>query len=1226
MPLLRMPGDYGLHTLSRLYVDGMPMEDLQALYAVNTEILGADEAWTAPNRFWATNARPAESRVREVMEVALNTEKWVNYFSFRVSHFPCRWWIQWYNEKRGEWIDCRERARPRKQYQRAINHSVPARIPEGVVTNRHRHPQHFGEGHWRGAEAEVRAVKAKRFRIVLVRMERGKVPRNRHGKKVDYSLAVQDFQLGMKVKHPRDVPRRPIRTQHDPSTDTFASSNDLLGSPVSYSLREYRASDILWPSRQAMNGLTRPNREHDEAVWKCEPQPLSYAVVNLYVDARDGDGEPQNVDRFWLDPLTPGVHCNLYYSNDTLSEKKESSDEPLRYPAHQAHGTLRVNQNGILFPTTEFGYLDVDNTVVQWRPQATWWLGMEIQPQFASDDVGEYVFLDSQACTIRWRDQTLEVVVNGITLSRSEISFVHNERLSLIVGYDTERVHAFMPGWSAQAEAEGAQPRTIDDKSLRKYLRFGGNLVAPNENPGHGAVRIRGMVLKREPITEETAGQFWEDPESFFLKPDLDEDHEDHTHNSRLRYHPYYQTSGGTSLNPYGLVGGPGLAYEDVEWTPINRDYRLHRGYMQFDPTKAKFFKFEFTNLTPEPYTPVEVLSRRVKLFSADTATEAQRHHKTLGGQKKPPGGAGNQVNQQEGALVAYSDMARLITRTNPNRGYAEYTPTEALYARDPNAAARLRKASPVYNFHPWHRTGWSPRFVRRQRHFYETVEVEHKDKVAYFVGLKGLRMFTTDYTSVNDNEQYIYNFEDRLGLDDENDQFPWVPNGEYAGIVAPKTMPVGYVQSTSKILNSKRNVRAVQFASQQTRARQLLYDPDFNDTALQTWVPYQGATIEASEDMATDIGTTIRVVRQNAGGFWDFLETRYDDWRSIEETDLDPFLPAWDDLQGEAESTSVGGVEGSHYVQPSNGGRLYAAARVYAPDDLHGPLHVQIITETGEVLTDQQVEVQAGRVAEWYAAYSIGEGGQIIAPSTWDEKEAQVATWDAAEAEGTWIDLDATQRTVTGPVTVRLYQDGPASDVFYVDNLALYEDAIVWEFSNDDGTNWWPVYDIRNNPHGVFTFPDLTPETAEQNEGTNLRWRVRSYRPDMSVTSLVIRPWYSSLGLGVPYKEALEHGGPNITPYDQYPAITDHAPFKAWSKPVPEDWYFVHRRWLYQQHLIERPAEKTVVPEAIVPGDRGRPPLLDRPYLSDALVVISVNSEGLAYGDGLYGLGPYGQ
>jgi hypothetical protein len=160
-----------------------------------------------------------------------------------------------------------------------------------------------------------------------------------------------------------------------------------------------------------------------------------------------------------------------------------------------------------------------------------------------------------------------------------------------------------------------------------------------------------------------------------------------------------------------------------------------------------------------------------------------------------------------------------------------------------------------------------------------------------------------------------------------------------------------------------------------------------------------------------------------------------------------------------------------------------------------------------------------------------------------------------------------------------RVVQSGATTDVFYIDNIALYEDPIIWEFSNDAGQNWWPVYDIRNNPFGVFLFPDVLAETTDPSESTTLQWRVWGYRPDLHVTALLIRPWYSSLHLGVSPKMSIEYGGPNQTPYDQYPAVVDSPPFKTWSRPIPQDWWFTYRQWLLQQHDLIIPVEPPLEP-----------------------------------------------
>lgn len=58
--------------------------------------------------------------------------------------------------------------------------------------------------------------------------------------------------------------------------------------------------------------------------WLSKPNPSQFAIENLYFDLRD-DTEPVVVDRLYLDPATPGIWFNVYYSNDTVPGYNEDS-------------------------------------------------------------------------------------------------------------------------------------------------------------------------------------------------------------------------------------------------------------------------------------------------------------------------------------------------------------------------------------------------------------------------------------------------------------------------------------------------------------------------------------------------------------------------------------------------------------------------------------------------------------------------------------------------------------------------------------------------------------------------------------------------------------------------------------------------------------------------------------------------------------------------------------
>jgi hypothetical protein len=147
------------------------------------------------------------------------------------------------------------------------------------------------------------------------------------------------------------------------------------------------------------------------------------------------------------------------------------------------------------------------------------------------------------------------------------------------------------------------------------------------------------------------------------------------------------------------------------------------------------------------------------------------------------------------------------------------------------------------------------------------------------------------------------------------------------------------------------------------------------------------------------------------------------------------------------------------------------------------------------------------------------------------------------------------------------------------VDSIAVFEDAIVWEFSNDGGSSWWPAYDVRNNPRGVMIFPP-----PANGQGGQLVWRLQGYAPGLAVTGLVIRPWYSVWPTGVLPRPGGIGYGPNISPADHYAAVENDPRWQVSASPIPESWYFRTRQAL---GLVNQPPVTPAppVPPAFVIG-----------------------------------------
>jgi hypothetical protein len=62
--------------------------------------------------------------------------------------------------------------------------------------------------------------------------------------------------------------------------------------------------------------------------WLSKPNPSQFAVESLYFDVSNR-GNPVVIDRMLLDPITPGIYANVYYSNDPIPGRDDASWEHL---------------------------------------------------------------------------------------------------------------------------------------------------------------------------------------------------------------------------------------------------------------------------------------------------------------------------------------------------------------------------------------------------------------------------------------------------------------------------------------------------------------------------------------------------------------------------------------------------------------------------------------------------------------------------------------------------------------------------------------------------------------------------------------------------------------------------------------------------------------------------------------------------------------------------------
>jgi hypothetical protein len=100
--------------------------------------------------------------------------------------------------------------------------------------------------------------------------------------------------------------------------------------------------------------------------WLSKPNPSQFAVESLYFDVSDR-GNPVVIDRMLLDPITPGMYANIYYSNDPQPGHDDASWEHLLWDRVPATFECVRNQSHALPHPITAKYVKVEFSQLQAR-------------------------------------------------------------------------------------------------------------------------------------------------------------------------------------------------------------------------------------------------------------------------------------------------------------------------------------------------------------------------------------------------------------------------------------------------------------------------------------------------------------------------------------------------------------------------------------------------------------------------------------------------------------------------------------------------------------------------------------------------------------------------------------------------------------------------------------------------------------------------------------------
>jgi hypothetical protein len=957
-------GDNSLSPSSALLSDGLKVDNLAGL------VNGSQDSSMLGAKFWASGRRAINDTHRDVMEVSFGSKRLINRLLFQLGHFPQVARIE-YLDDNGDW-QAVTYAKPRPTFKRrkqvtrnltlkpvqiVVADSLPHKVDNAAITS----TQHFGKNHWVPYSIAITPVSASKIRFVITRNPRGNGPVNPLGNKVKYSVAIRNLQIGYRVGGKSDLHKPP------PDQEWWASSKDILGSRVVY-------STYLQDSLSAIDGDTA-------TYWRSEPQPFPFAVVNLFLDVRDSNGQAPVIDRFWVDPVTVGPICNVYYSDSDPTGDFDgvSSVIPDQWKTEIGNpGTTVDASTGNLVsinlgPDDQAGFV-ASNFYERVHYNEPWWVGVDARSLVDTTDTNSRPIVSMGTTQIVQDSGALKIIAPTGEIAQVDLDpeeFLLNSHFRLIAAYYPGDPASHRGPYLHLAYQLGDRDPVVDEISVQPLLDLDTPIkigLHPDDMSSDvAAMGVLGIVVKSESLTDDTADWFFDEGERFVAdapSPSLDRGT---AQNARLRMHPMFRSS---TTNIFGVVGGPGDRFGEMEWTPVTRDFTLRRGYLHLHPKKAKYWKFEMTQLVPEVYENFVTIDREALVFPPDIIAA---FNNVSGGNSttKDPSGVKTLANNFDN--LSYSDLLSHLS------DYNQPDAASALIVKDPGLAQDASKSGWIWTYKPWHIGFSAPQFIGTQVHRYEAIQVQHTTKVAFFAGLREITPYRVDYTFDDDTPEYVEHMLDDHFID------------ATTGVVQAE----GIIQATgangevtSKGFNSYRKIRAVQFATQETDAIQVLEDSDFVAPDLSRWTPYGDATLTriAQNDVLVNRGWFANT--------WGRLEALYPTWGDLDDT-------LYGALEGNNPTTGTaeGGIISRAYT-PVGSGKITAQVRLSADDTLSGPVIVEIIAANdSRVLASTEETVEVGGETLASVSYSnsalelTSGGGTHI--RTWGDLEDSLGTTD---------------------------------------------------------------------------------------------------------------------------------------------------------------------------------------------------------------------------------------
>lgn len=917
---------------------------------------------------------------------ALGTLRNINAITFKVAKVPCNWRVEYLDENTGRLLpvmskDGRVLSGTITEWARPKKHSPPeADFLQFDIASKERG--------WRRYAFDILPI---RTSVVLITLDRKlnvsqlfSLPNP-----VAYSVGLKDVSFWWRIVSEEDLP---------PDDEPIKVKN-LLGYTEKYE------AGSMHP------GLALDGSE--TAHWVSAPQPYADSVVPMYLDIRQ-DWDVSTgfyFDHLFLDPVWPGPRVNIYWSND------DSTGTAWFLSRRTATGTIQggakvVPKKGLVCSAAT-DRVKFQN-VRAFEIQRDWAIGCVYVPSYGSNVSGS---------TKRWLWQIELNSGNGLglcfdpvddsfkvidqwsnVLASFPVTFASGSERVLVLGYSWGEEDPDVPqGWylhfapvqypSVSYSYSVGTPFNHMDLAVTG-LSIGGNIDGTDQS-ARGT--IRHFWIRNDTWSTSYLDAFMQHPYEYV-----------NGIGSRDRSNGHYRCMFKASFwtDATARFGPDDGWWEAKEWTPIPRDYTLHRDLYQLPGVKAKYLKLEFTNLVKQPFsfswnqTPVLLEHRAFP-------DPLIRWYEGLSAKQKM---AIERFGFSPVFLNPFGNEAETRTPPVPQRASQGITTSGSITRLSTSWSSSDDEVAK----HRRHRLQSIPiRFMQKGRHQYAVEVVRPEKNEAYFVGLKNIILYRRNSTSQNHLADYIEEFEDNVAIAYTN-----------------MTRESGYLYATQQgqIFRSERlgfhnKIRAVQFAavtsdwwSRFTNDQILLRDvshlQDSANTRRTMVLGQYSGTFENQVMFAP--------ITSGAGAYGT---------RTKANIFINPSTGTWDSSESWDMSDSWDGA-----IDPfaTTGARVSAFVRIMVPD--------------------------GGLGTYAFRLYTGGIPGTLVA-----QKVTRLTP-------GVWHELSLAYVSSNGHQdwTVEILQtDTNVDEPFVIAALGIFIHSVHWEISEDSST-WYPILHV-NNPNGYL-------------------------------------------------------------------------------------------------------------------------------------------------------------